>query len=239
MTTNRPIADATSVVLASATSEASGSGGAVARWLADALELPDRVLHLDEPADDPDELADHIADRLPTDALLVMESHHADRWASRASVTEHVLDAFGGPAVVAGPGTETPHRGPIVVALDGSPEANQAIGPAITLARAVGGDVVLATIAPEPLDASPDLASADQLLAETAANLPSDVGGRGQSRASNDPVGALAEIASDVEAALLVLVSKGDRTIARGSMSRTATGLVATAACPVVIVSAG
>ena len=239
MPANRPIAEATTVVLASATEDGAGPGGDVARWVADALGIPHHVLHLDEQIDDAEEMAASIADRLPSDAVLVMESHHADRWASRRSIAEHVLDAFGGPAVVAGPAVVGPPAGPIVVALDGSDEANQALGPALTLSQATDRSIVLATVVADPLDGTPDLAGADAMLSAVASDLPADVEHQWVSRASNDPVTALADIAAEADACLVVMVSKGDRTIARASMSRTATGLVATTACPVVIVSAG
>lgn len=231
------------VVVAVGAADSGGKGQTLGQVLADAFGVGLTSVHVEQPGADtehtPEEaLAAAIADGLPADGLLVIESEHADRWRSRHSIAEHTIDAFTGPSVAVGPraGASFAH-GPVLVALDGSAPAEASLTTALMVGRALNRSIELVRIVPEPLHPESD----DSLEPEASAYLHTVAAGTGADIttaviASNDPVSALVDLAAAREASLLTLASRGDRSTSRSSMSRTAAGLIAEARCPVLVV---
>ena len=210
----------------------------LAAVLAGVLDLPVSTVHLDTareypnpPLDDPAPavtLAAAISAAVGNEQLLVVESAHADRWRSRNSVTEHLIDAHSGVVAAIGPASRASiATGPIVVALDGSERAQAGLAVAEHLAVLVGRPLVLATVLAEA-DAELQRTTEAQLQAlDGAAAVAVEI--------SNDPVSALVSVCQRSDASLIALASSGDRKTPRTSMSRTTAGLIAEAPCPVVV----
>lgn len=179
-------------------------------------------------------LAEAIASRVPADHLLVVESRHADRWRSRHSIAEHLIDAHRSATVVLGPSSGSDlASGPIIVALDGSADAQTSLSAAQRLGEVTARPLLLVRVVAEPLD--PDdsdhvSTTAVQLDAEAAA-----LGATAIVAASNDPVTALVRLGAEQHAACIALASSGDREAKRSTMSRTAAGLIAEATCPIYV----
>ena len=222
-------------------------GRALGSTLAEAFDVEVSSVHVDgateavEPADGmtPEEtLAAAICRDLPSDGLLVIESEHADRWRSRHSIAEHTIDAFPGAAVAIGPGAGADLAdGPVVVALDGSEAAELSLAGAVLFGRALQRALLLVRIVEAPLH--PDADRGDQTVAADYLDaVASTLAGTADTLvvASNDPVSALVAAAADRDASLVALASRGDRSTARGSMSRTAAGVIAEATCPVLVI---
>lgn len=245
MTGSNDLTPSTVVVAVGGTGTES-KGHELGRALAEAFGVGLTSVHVEQPGADTDDaehtpeerLAEAIASGLPTDGILVIESEHADRWRSRHSVAEHTIDAFTGPSVAVG------HQagpiladGPILVALDGSASAEISLTTALAFGRVLDRPIELVRVVPEPLH--PETEGSEH--AEAAAYLRSvtsrfDTELAATVVASNDPVSALVDRAADQDASLLALASRGDRSTSRTSMSRTASGLIAEARCPVLVV---
>lgn len=218
---------------------------ALAAMLADAFDVVVKTVHVDAdpvagPRETPHEaLAGAIAARVPADHILVIGSANADRWRSRHSVAEHLIDAHQSTTAVVGPRARTNIDGPIIIALDGSANAQAALIPAAQLAAAIGQPIVLTRVIPEGLHESSEMKVTEATAAlETSAGL-LEPEAKVVVVASNDPVSALVQVSSERQASFLALASMGDREIARTTMGRTAAGLVAEAPCPVYIVRSG
>lgn len=205
-------------------------------------------------------IAKAIVASTPPTALLVIGSSHANRWEGTRSIAEYAVDDHAGPSCVIGahslsdapddPALDSPALGgPVLVALDGTDAAASALPFAAELAGRCETDLVLCRIVPEALHPSrtsddPDIApSHDQTWLEVRSSLEaraevmtSDVSTTSSVLASNDPIAALAAHAARVNASLIVLASRGDRSTRRASISRTASGLIAEATCPVIVV---
>lgn len=214
---------------------------ALAATLANALDLSVTLVHVElttSAADDdhtPQEtLAAAIAQQVPHDHLLIIESEHADRWRSRHSVAEHLIDAHQSATIALGPASHpTIGAGPIVVALDGSARARKALSSAVRLGAAIDRGLVLLGVVPEALGGAPSaMPAAIAALEKDAASIDAPV----VVIESNDPVSALVAVCGDRQASFIALASGGDRQSARTTMSRTAAGLIAEAPCPVFVV---
>jgi nucleotide-binding universal stress UspA family protein len=205
-------------------------GRATAAWLASTLGLPERVVHVDPSVDD---VVDAIVGRLRPHSLLVMHSEHANRWSGKRSVTEHVVDQWAGLACIEGPARAELRSGPVLVALDGSRETLGSLDAARRLAEAFGSSVVLARVSPDPFD---DRDGAARDLARRGLEAVAEPGEEIAVLQSNLVVEALCREAADRGCSLIVLASRGDRSTPRATMSRTCSGLVASATQPVVIV---
>jgi nucleotide-binding universal stress UspA family protein len=219
----------------------------LATTLAEAFDVQVSTVHIDgstetvETAGDatPEEvLAAAICRDLPADGLLVIESEHADRWRSRHSVAEHTIDAFPGSAVAIGPAAgATLAAGPVIVALDGSPAAELSLATAVRFGEAIDRELSLVRVIGAPLHpeaTSSEASEARAYLEMVAATLP--IAATTVVVESNDPVSSIVATASDQNASLVALASRGDRSTARGSMSRTAAGVIAEAPCPVLVI---
>jgi nucleotide-binding universal stress UspA family protein len=165
-------------------------------------------------------------------ALLVMRTEHANRWSAKGSTAEHLIDAWGGLSVLAGPGVapERSHEGPVLVALDGSTDAERAVPPALGWADSSSSGVVLVRVVPDDGDVDGVGRELQRVADErtTGATVRVVVG--------NDPVTALSQLADELDAGVIALSSHGDRASTRSTISRTCTGLAATAARPLLVV---
>ena len=138
------------------------------------------------------------------------------------------------------------HR--IVVPLDGSDFAEEALGPACDLARALEAEIVLMHVIVPPTytyadvtsyvyyDPSEDRAQACRLLEEVAGGIRA----RGIRTSIYDAVGfpaiTIAEATSKVGASLIAMSTHGRGGISRLVMGSVATGVVQRATAPVLIV---
>jgi nucleotide-binding universal stress UspA family protein len=230
-------------------------GQALGDHLASAFGVERSSVHIENSASSPaadsedltpeERLAAAICDDIPNDALLVIESEHADRWRSRHSVAEHLIDAFAGAAIAVGPhASAVVAAGPVLVALDGSDSAEGSLATAIRFAETLGRPLEFVRVVEEPLHPDPKdslEASAEAYLQDVSARTAGGDGSLGHTTTvvtSNDPVSALAALADERGAALVVLNSRGDRSTQRSSMSRTAAGLIAELGCPVMVTTA-
>ncbi|MEZ5377715.1 MAG: universal stress protein [Acidimicrobiales bacterium] len=183
---------------------------------------------------DADDVVGGIVGELTPRSLAILKSTNASRWSGKSSVAEHVLDAFPGLIAMVGPEVEgsTSFAGPVVIALDGSTEAERALPVARELATAVGQEIVATRVV--AVSASDDeRRSAAAYLEATNATLP---GSRPALPDSNDPISAILATATDEAAGLIVLSSHGDRASERATISRTSMGLVHSATVPVLLV---
>lgn len=166
--------------------------------------------------------------------LVVLKSQHANRWSGKVSIAEHVLDAFPGIVALIGPeATVQPSlTGPIVLALDGSLDAERALRSAVVFTDVLGSWLVAVRVVPEPAnhdavtEAAHYLGTATAGLDAVEAVTPS----------SNDPVSAVTNLAREHDAALVVLSSHGNRATKRATLGRTSMGVVAAATQPVILV---
>ncbi len=139
-----------------------------------------------------------------------------------------------------------PHR--IVVPLDGSSFAEEALGPASDLAQALGAEIVLMHVIVPPTytyadvtsyvyyDPSDDRAEACRLLEDVAYGLRV----RGIRTAIHDAVGfpamAIAEATSKLGGTLIAMSTHGRGGVSRRLMGSVATGVIQRATAPVLIV---
>lgn len=208
----------------------------LAERLAVLFSVPVSAIHLDtndsaNPSDPTPAatLAAAISEQVDHHHLLVIESAHADRWRSRNSVAEHLIDLHPNTTVAIGP-TSHPGfaEGPIVVALDGSDRALTGLAAAQQLGEALDRPLLLARVVAESDADQSDAAEQELRGCSPGASVVVPI--------SNDPISALVSVCADSNAALVVLASSGDRETKRSSMSRTTAGLIAEARCPVVVV---
>jgi nucleotide-binding universal stress UspA family protein len=148
------------------------------------------------------------------------------------SVAETVLRDLRYPVVLVGPRCDVGWRpgGPIVVALDGSPEALQALGTAIEWGRTLGAGITVAHVA-HPLDTElvPDT------VLEAAAKQHPDAGLRTCVLRSREPEWEIIDYARSVNASLIVCSTHGRTGIRRVLMGSVAIGVVRRATCPVLV----
>lgn len=202
-------------------------------------ELEVRAAHLY--GDDP---AAAIADHVGPGSLVAMSTEHMDAWRIKDSVAERLLDRIGGPVLLIGPNVtlaqlrERGIAGEIVLGVDGSAAAEAGIGPALALATSVGYRLWLTRIVPDPEPGDPlhpEIAKRLQTLADEASH---EIATRWEIIQHNDPVDALENLADRRDAAVLVVSRRGRTNADRPSMASTTAGLVATAARPVLVLTA-
>lgn len=212
-------------------------GDEVARRLGVAV----RSVHVEAgPEIDHDEVSDAIAARLEPTSLLVVRSQHASRWSGKRSVAEHLVDRWGGLVLSLGPeGQWTSRAGPVVVAVNGSAGAERAVSPAGRLAAAFGVGLALAWVVAEDEGAGSEAGTTAERAESYLDSLAAEIAG-GRATAcvlrSNDHVGALAAEAERRSSPFIALASIGDRTVRRPTISRTSSGLMHEAGCPVLVV---
>ncbi len=191
-----------------------------------------------------DDPATAIADHVGPGALVVMSTDHMDAWRVKDSVAERMLDRIGGPVLLLGPNVTAARMrtggidGEVVLGVDGSAAAEAGVAPALALAKALGHRLWLVRVVPDPKPgdpAHPEIAARLQSLAEAGSD---EVATRWEVIQHNDPAGALDAFATRRDAAVVVISRRRRSDDARPSMASTAAGLVARAACPVLVLSA-
>ncbi len=166
-------------------------------------------------------------------SLVVLESNNASRWSGKTSVAEHVLDAFSGLVVMTGPAFDPTGAldRRVLIALDGSVDAERALPVAGRLAEYMDQSVLATRVVPTSADATAENAAIDYLETITG-RLPNATA---ITPTSNDPIAAILDASND-DVGLIVLSSHGDRASERSTISRTSMGLVQSATVPVVLV---
>ena len=153
------------------------------------------------------------------------------------SVAEAVVRAGDAPVLFVGPSLDPQWRLPeppttpeIILALDGSPTAREAIPAAISLARAIAATVrIVHVLQPE------DVAVAD--LPQVVATL----AGEGVDATFDlvdgfDPAAAIAEVATERHAAFVVAATHGRTGLARVTLGSVVQRMVRRVSCPVLVV---
>lgn len=252
-TNQTPIAGEIAVAVGSASAD--NPAFTVATALACALEVPIRVIHVHAGSAMVDgssltdqlstmapgvavsfenveaaEVVDGLVGALDPRSLAVLKSDNANRWSAQSSIAECVVDAFHGLVAIVGPAldAQSSFAGPVVVAVDGSNDAERAL----PIASALAGRLGVAVVAVRAVAISAEASDADA----AQSYLDSLDGFEPVLVRSNDPISALTGVANERGASLLVLSSHGDRATKRATISRTSMGLVHDATMPVLLV---
>ena len=159
------------------------------------------------------------------------------------SVSEAVVRSGAAPVLLVGPGLDQgwvlPDEPELIVALDGSPAAREAVPAAIALARAVGGRLRIVHV-PTPGDVSTEAAypePAGVMLDRVLATCRSQgVAATAAVLDGFDPAAVLAEDAARRNAAFMVAATHGRTGLARIALGSVVQRLVRRAACPVLVV---
>ena len=184
---------------------------------------------------------------VPSTALIVMSSDHADRDGS-ASTAEEILRHLGGPALLVGPQADSEHVvASVTVALDGSPTAERALRAAVAFATSLDSRVELVQVV--------NKATADHVarLREEGENVSESgylrsVADRLTAEGHNvgwevvrdeDPVHGLISSNKSLGGGPIVIGTHGDTGLARRMLGSTAMGLVAANNFPVLVVTTG
>jgi nucleotide-binding universal stress UspA family protein len=121
----------------------------------------------------------------------------------------------------------------ILLATDGSDNAKRAFGEAVELARATGALLSIVSVDDSLTGSSPQLQMASQLAAKEAARL--DVPATPLNRyGAAGP--AIADTAREIDADLIVVGTHGRSSAAAVILGSVASGVVAHASCPVMVV---
>jgi nucleotide-binding universal stress UspA family protein len=229
-TPNRPSADRVSeIVVPTADPDHADAAASVAAALAGRLGVEVRTVHADAT-----EVVDAIVESLTPTSVAVMQSEHVNRWSGKRSVAEHVLDTWGGLTVLVGPAfVDVLRSGPVLVAVGNPAAADQSVEPAAHLAAALGVELLVVHVVADPIidDGGPPVGAPAWLDTITAE------GGHATTVVeSNDVVGAVLDLATELASACVVVASRGDRTTPRPTMSRTCSGLAAGAEQPVAVI---
>lgn len=248
---------------------------AVAATLADRWSLPVHIVHVRLPGDpvDNDRLevvrsafrarhpqipiestlvaGDAVAGALdsvvPSTALIVMSSDHADREGS-ASTAEEILRHVGVPALFVGPRADSEHIiASVTVALDGSPTAERALGAATAFAASLGSRVELVQVVNQAtVDHVARLRDTGENVSESGylRGVADRLAAEGHSVGwevvrDEDPVHGLLSSNEGLGGGPIVVGTHGDTGLARRMLGSTAMGLVAGNNFPVLVVTTG
>lgn len=194
-----------------------------------------------------DSVADAMAQIVPSTALIVMSSEHAED-GEAGSVAEGILRATGGPALVLGPKADHEHvAGPVIVALDGSPTSEDALDCAVAFAEAMGERIQLVQIVDPAttqhvarLRAEGQRVSESGHLQSVAARLV-DAGHNAGWEVVHETnvVRGLIAAARRCGSGVIAIGTHGDTGLARRMLGSTAMGLVAASSQPVLVVKTG
>ncbi len=229
-TPNHPSPDRVSeIVVPTADPSHVDAASSVATALAGRLGVEVRTVHADAT-----EVVDAIVESLTPTSVAVMQSEHVNRWSGKRSVAEHVLDTWGGLTVLVGPAfVDRPRSGPVLVAVGNPAAADQSVEPAAHLAAALGVELLVVHVVADPIG-GPEHEPAE---APTWLDSVTATGGHASTIIeSNDVVGAVLDLASELASAYVVVASRGDRSTPRPTMSRTCSGLAAGAEQPVAVI---
>lgn len=194
-----------------------------------------------------DSVADAMTQVIPSSALIVMSSEHADE-GEAGSVAEGILRSTGGPAVFLGPHADHEHiAGPVIVALDGSPTSEDALDCAVAFAEAMGERVQLVQVVDPAttqhvarLRADGQRVSESGHLQSVAARLVEAGHNAGWEVVhETDVVRGLIATARHCGSGVIAIGTHGDTGLARRMLGSTAMGLVAASTQPVLVVQTG
>ena len=153
------------------------------------------------------------------------------------SVAEAVVRTSAAPVVLVGPSldphwrlTPMPAAPEIVVALDGSPTAREAIPAAVSLARAIDANVRLVHVP------HPDQLAVDEWGPVLATFAEAGIDASVEFVDGFDPAAALADVAAQGRVAFLVAATHGRTGLARVTLGSVVQRLVRRAPCPVFVV---
>lgn len=188
-----------------------------------------------------------VASAVPSTALIVMSSEHADRSGS-SSTAEAILRSTGGPALLVGPHADYEDVAkPVIVALDGSPTAEGALDCAVAFSAALGQRLELVQVIDPATSAHvARLRSGGQQVSESghvravAERLIADGHNVGWEVVHDtDPIRGLLAVEHRMGAGVIVVGSHGDSGLVRRMLGSTAMGLVAESSAPVLVMATG
>lgn len=193
-----------------------------------------------------DDVAQAITEVATEQSLILLASRRASQWLEGESVGEAVVQAADKMLLLCGPHCGQPPTGSsVVVPLDGSPRAEEAIAPALAVARQWGSLLWLVTAVPEStaemvaaLRAEGQEVSESAYVRGVADRLTEshevDVGW--QMIHHEDPVAAVSAFAAEQGSSMIVAATHGETGVARRLFGSICMGLVEAAAVPVLIV---
>jgi nucleotide-binding universal stress UspA family protein len=171
--------------------------------------------------------------------LIVMATHSraAPLRAVLGSVAEEVLRATRVPVLLIPPCCEETWSATsllrVLVALDGSPIAEQVIAPAVELAQALNAELILLRVTER--DAGSDGESADQYLERLAVSL-RDRGSKLRTiSATGKPADRILEVAREESAHVIAMATHGRTGMARLLMGSVTTAVLTRATVPVLV----
>jgi nucleotide-binding universal stress UspA family protein len=232
-----------------------GDARAYVQGVADQLAGRGSIVETTIPWGEPgDEILEQV--RSARADLVVMATHGRSglgRWLY-GSVADEVLRRASVPIFLVPPGSDEPwsdHHAPrILVPLDGSQLGEAALEPARAWATQLGSEIVLVRVIPFPpyssfgdssgyvvaLDPESDLAAAQAYLSEVAERLRSTVKQVRVRAELGEPSVAIARIAADEKANLIVMATHGRSGLARLVLGSIATGTLRRAHVPLLLV---
>ena len=179
-------------------------------------------------------------------SVVVLPSARGSRWLDEESVAVGVVKAISGLVMLYGPGCEEPPiGGSIIVPLDGSRFAEQALQPAFALASRSGAPVWLVTVGPAAsVDAASEMLlegideSERRYLEDLAARM-GDTGTtiRCETIEGDDPVAGIELLVAEHESSLIVAATHGDNTGKRSDVGSVCLGLVERSCVPALVVT--
>ena len=229
-------------------------GRAVARSLADRLDMDVREIHVDIDVDHPaaslNDPATGIVAALAPGSLVVMATAHAGGSpAGHGSVAEEVVRAWPGPVVLVGPGVRVPRweqsidfNESIVVPLDGSPMAERAVPVAASLAQVLDVPLWLVQVVdPEVSRKVLELRAAGESVSESAYVRKMAAEASSSRRVGweivhgDDPATAVLHFARDQGASMIVTTTRGASGVERMVFGSVSMAMVAAGTHPVVV----
>lgn len=213
-----------------------------------ALRSADPGLAVDGEVVDADSVAAGIAAAATDRSVVFLPSARGSRWLDEDSVGVGVVQAFNGLALLYGPAcVEPPVGSSVIVPLDGTRFAEQALAPAFAVAAQTGAAVWLVTIGPA---ASIDAVSEMMLegiddserryleqLTTRYSGLPLDI--RWETTSDGDPVAGIDALAAEHGASLVVAATHGDIEGRRAHFGSVCMGIVERGSVPALLVTPG
>ncbi|MDH3683779.1 MAG: universal stress protein, partial [Acidimicrobiia bacterium] len=193
-----------------------------------------------------DDVAAAITKVATDQSLILLASKRASQWLEAASVGEAVVQVADKMLLLCGPHCDQPPmESSVVVPLDGSPRAEEAISPAVAIARRWGSRLWIVTAIPEStaetvaaLRAEGQEVSESAYVRGVAERLADthevDVGW--QMIHDDDPVAAVSAFVEEQGSSMIVAATHGETGVARRLFGSVCMGLVEQAGVPVLIV---
>lgn len=226
---------------------ASGAPSTVAD-MAVALRRRHPSVAIETLAFDHDDIATAISSKTDPGSLVVLATDHASQWLGDDSVAEQLVQGGSTPLLLIGPNASGYlGRGEVIVALDGTPLAEDGLAPGLALAAAAGTITRLVSVIPtatvehiehlkdrgQRISESVYLRSlADRLSDETSSVAWEIVHG-------DDAIDSLVSLARRRGAAVIVATTHAGTGVLRQRFGSTSMGLVEQSSVPVLIVQPG